>query len=380
MTIHLFKSQRFVNAIWFGVLICVLLGSQSALAQVSKESVCVAKGAEISNSYKTSKDKEIQKVQLCKSSTRLKALWEGECAGLDKSESMVSGYNRNIQMFCNSTGANALSNSAPATPSRPSTSTASDGRADPSNRESMQCFDTQMKSAKQFNDELATVKGNTKAENAIRVRRYQAQKALFEGQCAGTPQAAKQVALADARLKELGAAGGSGASATSSTQPSSSRTGGTAAERAEAQAQIDRARNAAEANARRQAEQAAAQSGVERTVKQQESDAWLAQQAARATECVTPIKHGLYGAFKNTCDYKVWVTMCAWKPKPDSWTTWFDCEKPRPFGLESVGAKSIQSAHVIGAETIYWFACSDPHTPLNPVFERGKGIRATCKK
>ena len=250
----------------------------------------------------------------------------------------------------------------------------------------MKCFDMQMKSAKQFSDELATVKGDTRAENAVRTRRYKAQKALFEGQCAGTPQAARQLALANEKLKELGASASQGSAGNNQGGSAGNSQGGSASSKDEAAAkvQIDRARNAADANARRQAERAAAQSssGMERTAKQQESDAWLAQQSlTRGTECVTPIKQGLYGAFKNTCDYKVWVEFCAFRPNPKAWSSWTDCEKPKGFsGVVEVKARSIESAHVLGAETIYWVACVYPYTTTQSVFERGRGIKAVCHK
>jgi hypothetical protein len=105
--------------------------------------------------------------------------------------------------------------------------------------------------------------------------------------------------------------------------------------------------------------------------------------AAQAHECVAidQAGSGNYGAFKNTCGYKVNFTTCNYKPRTIqggfNWSADFDCEKNQ-FGLHTPDAGRSVAAHNRNTEMVYWFACKAPATPVDAAFVVGKGIEARC--
>lgn len=105
--------------------------------------------------------------------------------------------------------------------------------------------------------------------------------------------------------------------------------------------------------------------------------------AAQAHECVAidQAGSGNYGAFKNTCGYKVNFTTCNYKPRTIqggfNWSADFDCEKSQ-FGLHTPDAGRSVAAHNRNTEMVYWFACKAPATPVDAAFVVGKGIEARC--
>jgi hypothetical protein len=99
--------------------------------------------------------------------------------------------------------------------------------------------------------------------------------------------------------------------------------------------------------------------------------------AAEAHECIRPIFTGLYGAFENTCNFPVYYSYCAFRPKSDSWLTSMDCEKQQ-FGSWEVGPNRQSAAHTKGAESIHWFACKNPAWALDKSFDGGQ-IQGRCR-
>ena len=105
--------------------------------------------------------------------------------------------------------------------------------------------------------------------------------------------------------------------------------------------------------------------------------------AAQAHECIAidNAGSGNYGAFKNTCAYKVNFTTCNYKPRTIqggfNWSADFNCEKQQ-FGLHTPNASSSVAAHNRTTEMVYWFACKAPATPVDATFVVGKGIEARC--
>jgi hypothetical protein len=99
--------------------------------------------------------------------------------------------------------------------------------------------------------------------------------------------------------------------------------------------------------------------------------------AAEAHECIRPIFTGLYGAFENTCNFPVYYSYCAFRPKSDSWLTSMDCEKQQ-FGSWEVGPSRQSAAHTKGAESIHWFACKNPAWALDKSFDGGQ-IQGRCR-
>lgn len=101
--------------------------------------------------------------------------------------------------------------------------------------------------------------------------------------------------------------------------------------------------------------------------------------AAQAHNCIELDKGpGLFGGFKNTCEYKVSYVFCNFRPKKDSWAEFHNCEKPHGIGADAVGAGKPSAAHTKNTEMVYWFACKDPAWPVDSVFVLGKGIEARC--
>ena len=97
-----------------------------------------------------------------------------------------------------------------------------------------------------------------------------------------------------------------------------------------------------------------------------------------ATDCVViDDTDPSYGRLRNKCSYPVYVTYCAFRPAPGSWNESFNCEKQQ-FGLDSIGANSVQAAHTKNAEYISVFACRKPKTPTGSRFD-GKVIMSACK-
>jgi len=99
--------------------------------------------------------------------------------------------------------------------------------------------------------------------------------------------------------------------------------------------------------------------------------------AAEAHHCIQPNFGGLYGGMRNTCNYKVWFTMCGYRPTENSWLRGMACEK-QSFGSDSVGPGREVASHTKGVEMLYWYACKDPAWALDAEFVPGQGIKARC--
>ena len=131
-----------------------------------------------------------------------------------------------------------------------------------------------------------------------------------------------------------------------------------------------------------QAQQAAHQNQA-RADQQRQGKRKTNDPAAQAHECVAinQAGSGNYGAFKNTCSYKVNFTTCNYKPRTIqggfNWSADFDCEKNQ-FGLHTPDAGRAVAAHNRNTEMVYWFACKAPATPVDAAFVVGKGIEARC--
>lgn len=102
--------------------------------------------------------------------------------------------------------------------------------------------------------------------------------------------------------------------------------------------------------------------------------------AAEASNCLELDKStGLFGGFKNTCEYKVAYVFCDFRPKKDSWAEFHNCEIKHGIGADSVGPGRTSAAHTKNTEMVYWFACRDPAWPVDAAFVLGKGIEARCR-
>jgi hypothetical protein len=99
--------------------------------------------------------------------------------------------------------------------------------------------------------------------------------------------------------------------------------------------------------------------------------------AAEAHDCIRPIFTGLFGSFENSCNYPVYYSYCAYRPKSDSWLTTLDCEKQQ-FGSWEVGPNRQSAAHTKGAESIHWFACKNPAWAVDKSFDGGQ-IQGRCR-
>jgi len=104
---------------------------------------------------------------------------------------------------------------------------------------------------------------------------------------------------------------------------------------------------------------------------------------AVATKCLSLLKDSLYGGFKNSCNFPVEYTYCAYKPKKDSWTEAFDCEKDK-FGSDMIEANGIDEAHTKGAQQIHWGACRSekdyPITPFGKWDASKRRFQLTCRE
>lgn len=122
-----------------------------------------------------------------------------------------------------------------------------------------------------------------------------------------------------------------------------------------------------------------AQQNQARADKERQGKRKTHNEAAQAHSCIEIDKEpGLFGGFKNTCDYKVNYDFCNFKPKKDSWAAFHDCEKKHGIGADAVGPGRSSAAHNRNTEMVYWFACKDPSWPVDSVFVVGKGIEARC--
>jgi hypothetical protein len=137
--------------------------------------------------------------------------------------------------------------------------------------------------------------------------------------------------------------------------------------------------------AQQQSQQAqqAAQQNQSRADQQRQGKRKTNDPAAQAHECVAidQAGSGNFGAFKNTCAYKVNFTTCNYRPRTIqggfNWSADFDCEKQQ-YGLHTPDAGRTVAAHNRNTEMVYWFACKAPATPVDAAFVVGKGIEARC--
>jgi hypothetical protein len=98
-------------------------------------------------------------------------------------------------------------------------------------------------------------------------------------------------------------------------------------------------------------------------------------------QCLKPVRPGepgagVFGMFENSCHFAVYFNFCNLNPKKDSWADSFNCQAKGGIGLDSVGADSVQGAH-IGGELTYFFACRSPQTP-KVTFQLGRGLIGEC--
>jgi hypothetical protein len=127
----------------------------------------------------------------------------------------------------------------------------------------------------------------------------------------------------------------------------------------------------------------AAQQNQARADQQRQDKRKTNDPAAQAHECVDidKVGSGNFGAFKNTCNFKVNFSTCNYKPRTIqggfNWSADFDCEKNQ-FGLHTPDGGRSVAAHNRNTEMVYWFACKAPATPVDAVFVVGKGIEARC--
>jgi type II secretory pathway pseudopilin PulG len=104
--------------------------------------------------------------------------------------------------------------------------------------------------------------------------------------------------------------------------------------------------------------------------------------AAEANECIEIDKDpGVFGAFKNKCDYKVNFSTCNYKPRIKTggfnWSADFDCEQQK-FGLHTPDGGEAVTSHNRNTEMVYWFACRSPAFPVDTEFVPGSGVRGRC--
>lgn len=104
--------------------------------------------------------------------------------------------------------------------------------------------------------------------------------------------------------------------------------------------------------------------------------------AAEAHQCIEIDKDpGLFGAFKNTCGYKVNFSTCNYRPRVRqggfNWSADFDCEQQK-FGLHTPGGGVAVASHNRNTEMVYWFACKAPAFPVDTEFVAGSGVRGRC--
>lgn len=104
---------------------------------------------------------------------------------------------------------------------------------------------------------------------------------------------------------------------------------------------------------------------------------------AEAHNC---LKLQLGGGVINDCPYAVEYNYCVYRPKKDSWSEAFDCEKGKGGSWQiGAGPNSRSIMHTAG-EMTYWFACKygptlhDPDgiSPADIEFQRGRGLLGRC--
>ncbi len=106
------------------------------------------------------------------------------------------------------------------------------------------------------------------------------------------------------------------------------------------------------------------------------------------SNCLALENTGLFGGFKNGCNYGVEYTYCVLDPAPGSWSSSFPCVPGQePTGLDRVGPNQSSAAHARGGKMTYWFACRYSNKvgpgPEGIVarsvrFELGVGLRGRC--
>lgn len=98
---------------------------------------------------------------------------------------------------------------------------------------------------------------------------------------------------------------------------------------------------------------------------------------------------GVFGAFKNSCGFRVAFVMCVIEPTPGSWGASNACVDGRgPGNLDFVAANGVQASHIKGGKGVQWFACRYSTTPGvgnysgimrgSIVYEKGRGIKGKC--
>jgi hypothetical protein len=105
--------------------------------------------------------------------------------------------------------------------------------------------------------------------------------------------------------------------------------------------------------------------------------------AAEAHECISidNAGSGNFGAFKNTCGYRVNFYTCNYKPRITqggfNWSADFDCEKQQ-IGMHTPGAGVSVASHNRNTEMVYWFACKAPASPVDVTYVQGQGLSGRC--
>ena len=105
--------------------------------------------------------------------------------------------------------------------------------------------------------------------------------------------------------------------------------------------------------------------------------------AAEAHECIAidNAGSGNFGAFKNTCSYRVNFYTCNYKPRVTqggfNWSADFDCGRQQ-HGMHTPGAGVSVAAHNRNTETVHWFACKAPASPVDVSFVQGQGLSGRC--
>lgn len=97
---------------------------------------------------------------------------------------------------------------------------------------------------------------------------------------------------------------------------------------------------------------------------------------ADVNSCITLADGGIYGGFKNSCDQKIHLSYCAYRPKPESWLVNYDCERQQ-FGNITAPARDRSTAHTKGAQSIHWYACPSPKSP-EAKFSNGR-VHGRCR-
>ncbi len=112
-------------------------------------------------------------------------------------------------------------------------------------------------------------------------------------------------------------------------------------------------------------------------------------ETADASKCLTVDRTpGIFGAFRNSCKFKVVYTMCVVDPSPDAWSSSFRCvpgASPKHLGF--VGPNDVAADHNRGGKGVHWFACrysaaGDPNNfdmvSGSVRYHTGEGLKGTC--